>query len=113
VWFAAIVVIVLVFGGGVGSVLLDVCVDLVAIPVLVVMLVRRPSRPWLHALIAYEVLSIILNLGALIGTSGPVVVTTLTHVAIRITVAVTAVMALKHFDEVRLGDASAAGADER
>ena len=105
VWFAAIVVIVLVFGGDVGSVLLDVCVDLVVIPVLVVMLVRRPSRPWLYALIAYEVLSIILNLGALIGTSGPVVVAMLTHIAIRITVAVTAVMALRHFDEVRPGDA--------
>ena len=100
VWFAAIVLIVLVLGGSVGPVLLDVCVDLVAIPLFVVMLVRRPSRPWLYALVAYEVVSLILNVGALTGMSGSVVMTMLTHVAIRIAVAVTAVLALMHFDEI-------------
>lgn len=98
--FAAVAVIALVFGGGV-SALLDAALDLVVIPVLVVMLVRRPSRPWLYALIVYEILCIILNLGALIGMSGSVVVTMLIHVAIRVTAAVTAVIALKHFDEIR------------
>lgn len=106
VWFAAMMVIVLIFGGSVGSILLDVCIDLVVIPVLVVMLARRPSRPWLYALIAYEVLSIALNIGALIGMSGSVVITMLTHVAIRLATAVTAVIALMHFDEIRPHDTS-------
>jgi hypothetical protein len=100
VWFAAIELIVFVLGGSVGSILLDVSVDLVAIPLFVVMLVRRPSRPWLYALVAYEVVSLILNVGALTGMSGSVVVTMLIHVAIRIAVAVTAVLALMHFDEI-------------
>ena len=108
VWFAAVVVIALISGGGAGSALLDASLDLVVIPVLVLMLVRRPSRPWLYALIAYEILCILLNLAALTGMSGSVVVTMLTHVAIRVTAAVTAVMALKHFDEIRPGDASMA-----
>jgi hypothetical protein len=64
------------------------------------MLVRRPSRPWLNALEAYEVESLILNFGALTVKSGSVVVTMLIHVAIRIAVAVTAVLALMHFDEI-------------
>ena len=52
--FAAVVVIALFSSGGAGSALLDFSLDLVVIPVLVLMLVRRPSRPWLYALIAYE-----------------------------------------------------------
>ena len=106
--FAAVVVIALFFGGGAGSALLDASLDLVVIPVLVLMLVRRPSRRWLYALIAYEILCIILNVAALTGMSGPVVVTMLIHIAIRVTAAVTAAMALKHFDEIRPGDASMA-----
>jgi hypothetical protein len=106
--YAAFVVIALFSGGGVGSVLLDVSLDLVVIPVLVLMLVRRPSRPWLYALIAYEILATILNVVALTGMSGSVVVTMLIHIAIRVTAAVTAAMALKHFDEIRPGDASMA-----
>lgn len=100
VWFVAIVLIVAVLGGSVGAVLLDVSVDLVAIPVFVIMLVRRPSRPWLYALVAYELVSIILNVSALTGMTGSVVVTMLIHVAIRIAVTVTAVLALMHFDEI-------------
>jgi len=107
VWFAAVVVIAL-FSGGAGSAFLDVSFDLVVIPVLVLMLVRRPSRPWLYALIAYEIVCILLNIAALTGMSGSVVVTMLIHIAIRVTAAVTAVMALKHFDEIRPGDASMA-----
>jgi hypothetical protein len=49
---------------------------------------------------AYEVVSLILNIGALTGMSGSVAVTMLIHVAIRITVAVTAMLALMHFDEI-------------
>src|SRR5215204_6442367 len=75
VWFAAVVVIALFSGGGAGSALLDASLDLVVIPVLVLMLVRRPSRPWLYALIAYEIVCIILNVAALTGMSGSVVVT--------------------------------------
>jgi len=52
-----------------------------------------------------------LNLGALTGMSGSLVVTMLTHIAIRITAAVAAVM-LTHFDEIRPGDASIVGTDE-
>jgi hypothetical protein len=107
-WFAAVVVIAFFSGGGAGSALLDASLDLVVIPVLVVMLVRRPSRPWLYALIAYEILCIILNVGALTGMSGSVVVTMLIHIAIRVIAAVTAAMALKHFDEIRPGNASLA-----
>jgi hypothetical protein len=109
VWFAAIVAIAFFSGGGAGSTLVDVALDLVVIPVLVVMLVRRPSRPWLYALVAYESLSTVLNLAALTGMSGPAVVTMLIHVAIRVTAAVTAVIALKHFDEIRPGAISMAG----
>ena len=108
-WFAAIVLFVFAIGGNGLSVLLDTCVDLVAIPILVGMLAWRPARGWLYALIVYEVVSIGLSLALLAGLTGPLVIPLLVHIALRTAVIVTAVLALRRFDEIGPRNASAAG----
>jgi hypothetical protein len=109
-WFALIVAFVFLFGGNAWPLFLDTCIDLVAIPLLVAMIARRPPRPslrlWLYALVAYEGVSLALNLTALAGMTGALVVALLVHVGIRTTVIVTAVLALRHLDEIGPRDTS-------